>query len=141
MTTHVAPQAKDWYQAKETDSGYEKVIGYLPAAHGLTLAQNDTVQMVKVPIGAVVADLVLLMGDIGNSVTPNVGDLVSATRYISAGTVSTGCHLAWSTTQSGVPYTYTAADTIDVVLAGANPADNVAIALIVGYLCGVDITP
>ena len=43
--------------------------------------------------------------------------------------------------QAGVPYTYTADDTIDIVLAAGNPADNVAIALIIGYLTGLDITP
>ena len=143
MTTHVAPQAKDWYSAKETDVGYQKVIGYLPAAHGLTLAQNDTVQMVKVPIGSIVTDAVVMSGDLTNNATIAVGDLGVTNRYISATNHGAGSAVITNMNQpqAGVPYTYTADDTIDILLAAGNPADNVAIALIIGYLTGLDITP
>lgn len=142
MTTHVAPQAKDWYQAKESDTGYQKVIGYLPAGHGLTLAQNDIIQMVKVPIGAIVTDVTLLTGILGSGVTADVGDGNTEDLYISAADVAAASitHME-SLGLAGIPYTYSAADTIDVKLEGANPADDVAIALIVGYINGVDITP
>ncbi len=142
MTTHVAPQAKSWYQAKETDAGYEVVIGYLPAAHGLTLAQDDTIQMVKIPIGAIITDVTLITGVLGAGVTASVGDGSRPSHYISEADVS-GASITRreSVGGGGVPYTYTAADTIDILLEGANPADNVAIALIVGYVHGVDITP
>jgi hypothetical protein len=143
MTTHVAPQAKDWVQAIETDARYQKQIGYMPAAHGLTLAQNDIIQMVKVPIGAIVTDGFLLTGALGGSVTADVGDGNTEDLYISAVSVaSASCTAIFeSTGTAGVPYTYTVADTIDVKLEGANPSDSVAFALIVGYLTGVDITP
>lgn len=143
MTTHVAPQAKDWYQAKETDTGYQKVVGYLPSTHGLTIAQNDIIQMLKVPIGAVVVDGALLTGAWGTSVTADVGDGNTEDLYISAADVSAASSTSFfeSTGLAGVPYTYTVADTIDVKLEGANPTDAVAMALIAGYLTGCDITP
>lgn len=143
MTTHVAAQAKGWVSAKETDTAYQKVIGYLPAAHGLTIAQNDIIQMVKVPIGAIVADGALLMGAWGGSVTADVGDENTEDLYISAADVSSASctNFFESTGLAGVPYTYLVADTIDVKLEGANPTDAIAMALIVGYLTGVDITP
>lgn len=143
MTTHVSPQAKNWSPAPESDVGYHKVIGYLPAAHGLTLAQNDIIQMVKVPAGAIVTDVTLITGDLGTSITADVGDGDTEDLYISAGDVATAAaviHME-SAGLAGVPKVYSAADTIDVKLEGGNPADNVAIALIVGYVTGVDITP
>ena len=142
MTTHYSPQAKSWGPTKESDVGYHKVIGYLPATHGLTLAQNDIIEMVKVPIGAIVTDVLLITGILGTSVTADVGDGTTEDLYISAANVA-----AASTTHmesvglAGVPKQYTVADTIDVKLEAANPADNIAIALIVGYVTGVDITP
>ncbi len=142
MTTHVSPQAKDWSPAWESDVGYHKVIGYLPAAHGLTLAQNDIIEMVKVPIGAIVTDVVLLTGVLGGSVTADVGDGNTQDLYMSAVDVSgASINNMESVGLAGVPYVYTVADTIDVKLEGANPADNIAISLIVGYVVGVDITP
>ncbi len=142
MTTHVAPQAKSWYPTKESDVGYHKVIGYCPSTHGFTLVQNDIIQMVKVPIGAIVTDVTLLTGALGTSVTADVGDGNTEDLYISAAAVAAASitHME-SVGLAGVPYTYLAADTIDVKLEAANPAEEIAFALIVGYVVGVDITP
>ena len=142
MTQHFTPQAKANYQAKESDTGYQKVIGYLPAAHGLTLAQNDTIEMVKMPVGAIVTDLRLITGSLGTSVTASVGDASTAARYLSAEDVSAGINKEWDTHLSGIPYVITSSEPyITVTLAAANPEDNIAIAVIVGYVNGVDITP
>jgi len=142
MTTHYGPQAKNWSPAKESDVGYHKVIGYLPATHGLTLAQNDIIEMVKVPIGAIVTDVLLITGILGTSVVADVGDGTTEDLYISGGDVAAASITHYeSVGNAGVPKQYTVADTIDVKLEGANPADNIAIALIVGYVVGVDITP
>jgi len=141
MTTHASPQAKAWSPVRESDVGYHKVIGYMPAAHGLTLAQNDIVQMVKVPIGAIVTDVLLITGAI-TGCTIDVGDGDTEDLYISAVSVNTAAISAMeSVGLAGVPKVYTAEDTIDVKIEGANPPDNVAFALIVGYVVGVDITP
>ena len=141
MTTHVSPQVKDWSPVRESDVIYHKVIGYLPAAHGLTLGASDTIQMVKVPLGAIVTDVVLLTGILTGTVTIDVGDGGVPTRYINAANVAAASITRMNRSQSGVPYTYTAEDTIDITFNAQNPADNVAIALIVGYVTGVDITP
>lgn len=143
MTTHVGPMAKSWYQAKDLDTGYVKTLGYLPAAHGLTIAQNDIIQMVKVPVGAVVVDGALLTGAWTTSVTADVGDGDTEDLYISAADVSAASctNFFESVGLAGVPKTYSAEDTIDVKLEGANPTDAIAMTLIVGYLTGFDTTP
>jgi hypothetical protein len=41
----------------------------------------------------------------------------------------------------GIPYTYAAENTIDVLVGGANADDSIALRLDVFYICGVDTTP
>jgi hypothetical protein len=145
MTTHVAPQAKGWSPARESDAGnVHGVIGYLPANHGLTLAENDIIQMVKIPSGAILMDCMLEMPAANTNVLASVGDdTTGAALYITAQSVSgagtllrkNGVGLA------GVPKRYSAEDTIDVTLSNANPTDAIAIRLDVLYICGVDETP
>jgi hypothetical protein len=143
MTTHKAAQAPAWAPARESDCGnLQGVIGYLPANHGLTLAQNDFVQMVKIPSGAIVMDCILETGALGGSVTCAVGDDLDTNRYITATSHANATVTRKNQTDLvGVPYRYLAENTIDVLLAGANPADNIAIRLDVFYVCGVDETP
>ena len=70
------------------------------------------------------------------------GDGTTEDLYISAANVAAASITHYeSVGNAGVPKQYTVADTIDVKLEAANPADNIAIALIVGYVVGVDITP
>lgn len=142
MTTHVAPQAKAWIQARESDAIYHKVIGYCPSTHGFTLAQNDIIQMVKVPLGAIVTDVLLLTGALGTSVTADVGDGNTEDLYISAADVSgASITMMESAGLAGVPYRYLEEDTVDIKLEAADPDEEIAFALIVGYITGVDITP
>jgi hypothetical protein len=143
MTTHYSPQAKAWSPVRESDAGnVQGVIGYLPAAHGLTLAQNDIVEMVKIPLGAIVMECMLESGNLGSNVLVNVGDGDDRNRYINAANhASAALTRKNQTDKVGVPYRYTVEDTIDINLYNANPADNVAIRLDVLYICGVDETP
>jgi len=143
MTIHKAPQAPAWAPARESSAGnLQGVIGYLPAAHGLTLAQNDIVQMVKIPSGAIVMDCILETGALGASVTCAVGDDLDPNRYISATSHASAAITRRNQTDTvGAPYRYLAENTIDVTLAGANPEDDQAIRLDVFYVCGVDETP
>jgi hypothetical protein len=143
MTTHIAPQGKTWAPAVESDCGnLHGVIGYLPAAHGLTLAQNDTVQMVHIPNGATVMGCILETDALGASVTCAVGDDGDTDRYITATDHSSAAITRRKSTAAvGVPYTYSAENTIDVLLEGGNPADNKAIRLDVFYITAVDTTP
>ena len=143
MTTHKAPQAQAWYQAHESDVGnLQGVIGYLPADHGLTLEQNDVIQMVKIPLGATVIDLMLETGALGASVTAAVGDDGDTDRYIAAADHSSAALTRRNQTNKvGVPTTYAAENTIDVLLEGGDPADDAAMRLDVFYVNGVDTTP
>lgn len=143
MTTVYSPQAQTWSPCRESDAGnLQGVIGYLPAAHGLTLAQNDVVEMVKIPLGATVMDCILETGSLGTSVTCAVGDETDPNRYIAAADHSSAALTRRNQTDKvGVPTTYAVEDTIDIVLAGGDPADDKAIRLDVFYINGVDVTP
>ena len=143
MGTVYSPQAQTWSPCRESDSGnLQGVIGYLPANHGLTLAQNDVIEMVKIPSGATVMDLILETGSLGTSVTCAVGDDGDTNRYIAAADHSSAALTRRNQTDKvGVPTTYAAENTIDILLEGGNPADDKAIRLDVFYINGVDVTP
>lgn len=142
VTTHVAPQAKGWSPARESDAGnVHGVIGYTPIS-SFTLTQGDTVQMVRIPLGAIVMDCILETGALGSNVLGSVGDDADPALYITAQSVASAALLRRNAVGlAGVPKRYTVEDTIDVVLTNANPADNIAIRLDVLYICGVDETP
>jgi len=141
MTTHYAPQAKGWSPARESDAGnLQGVIGYFPDT--VSVLADDTIQMVKIPLGAIVMDCILETGPLGTSVTAAVGDEDDPDRYISATDHSAAALTRRKqTNKNGVPYRYTAEDTIDVTVAAANVDDNQALRLDVFYICGVDETP
>jgi hypothetical protein len=144
MTDHKSPQAKTWSPARESDAGnVQGVIGYLPLGHGLTLAQNDVIEMVKVPLGAIVMDCVFEHGAYGANTLASVGDGNVVDRYILATTdvAAAGVHRRNQTAGVGVPHRYAAQDTVDIKLTNENPTDNIAARLDVFYICGVDETP
>jgi hypothetical protein len=142
MTTHKSAQTPDWAPARESDSGnLQGVIGYVPAST-LSLADNDTIQMVKIPLGAIVMDCILETGALDTNVLAAVGDLDDVNRYITAANVAAASLTRKNQTDKvGIPYRYTAEDTIDVKLTNGTPASTVAIRLDVFYICGVDETP
>ncbi len=141
VTTHKSPQVQAWYPAFESDCGnLQGVIGYHPATASVT--NGDTIQMVKIPLGATVIDCILETGAMGTSVTCAVGDDGDTNRYIAAADHS-GAALTRKnqTDKVGIPYTYAAENTIDVLVAGANADNSIALRLDVFYICGVDTTP
>jgi|SRR3972149_2088672 len=137
-----SPQVQSWYQARESDAGnVQGVIGYCPAST-LTINTTDVVQMVKVPLGAIVMDCLLETGAFGSNVLASVGDGDAVALYITAQSVAAAALLRKNAVGlAGVPKRYAAEDTIDVVFSNANPADNIAMRLDVFYICGVDETP
>ncbi len=147
MTTHKAPQAKVFSSARESDAGnVQGVIGYVPGTmiygEGAVLAQNDIIQMVKIPLGATLMDCILETGALGSNVLGSVGDGADAALYITAQSVASAALLRKNgVSLAGVPKTYTEEDTIDVTLTNANPTENLAIRLDVFYIAGVDVTP
>lgn len=141
MATFTADEAAATAPAKgEGMSGNCKVV---VAEYEITaaLALNDVVQMVKVPAGAIVSNVVLSTDDLDTNGTPaivlDVGDGGDTDRYIDGSTVGQ----AGGTTDSsslaigGLGYTYTDEDTVDVLVqaAPATGASSGTIKLIVSY--------
>ncbi len=140
--TLYSKQAKAWSPVRESDAGnVQGVIGYVAAADALIINQNDIVQMVKVPLGSTVMDLLLDYNNAGANVNISVGDDDNAAIYIAAFAAASAAIKRRDVSIAGVPKTYTAEDTIDVKFTNANPTDNIAFALYVMYICGVDTTP
>ena len=142
MTTRYSPQAKDWSPVRESDAGnVQCAIGYCPT-NLFQLNQNDVVEMVKIPIGAIVVDTILDTGAMGANVLGAVGDGDEKEEYITNTAVANASLTRRNSTKcAGIPKVYSAQDTVDVTFSNANPTDNIAFALYVEYVCGLDITP
>lgn len=141
MATFTANEAAATAPAKgEGMSGNCKVV---VAEYEITaaLALNDVVQMVKVPAGAIVSNVVLATDDLDTGGTPaivlDVGDGGDADRYIDGSTVGQTGGITDSSNLAidGIGYTYSVEDTIDVLVqvAPAAGATSGTIKLIVSY--------
>lgn len=85
--------------------------------YAFTAAQSagDVVQMLRVPSGAVITDLVLWTDAFaGGNITVTVGDGNSTTRYIGSASSSSSLAAALRISQTGFGYSYSAEDTIDI---------------------------
>lgn len=109
---------------------------------GSALIINDTIGMVKVPIGARVCEIILSTTDLDSNVTPlvtlDVGDGLVANRYIAASTIGqTGgtVRLGSGITTLTQAYTYLADDiiTVKVNAAPATGATTFTVQLVVIY--------
>lgn len=89
------------------------------------LAAADVIELVKVPKGAVILDVVLGVDDLDSGATPaitlTVGDGDDTDRYIESSTVGQAGGVARLDNEVGVGHAYTAEDTIDVTV-GTAPA-------------------
>ena len=141
MATFTADEAAATAPAKgEGMSGNCKVV---VAEYEITaaLALNDVVQMVKVPAGAIVSNVVLATDDLDTNGTPaivlDVGDGGDTDRYIDGSTVGQAGGITDSSNLAidGIGYTYSVEDTIDglVQVAPATGATSGTIKLIVSY--------
>lgn len=101
---------------------------------GTQLIINDVVQMVKVPLGATVLDVVLCVDDIdsGSAAVLAVGDGTTPTRFISGQTIGQGggiarlgAGLTGSAAADCAFYQYTAEDTIDIKVTTAPAGSGV----------------
>ena len=99
---------------------------------GTTLVINDVIQMVKVPIGAVVLDLILDCADIDASttITLSVGDGDSTARYIAASTVGRAGGIVRLSVTGSTQTAYTVEDTIDILVAAAATSTAVTTGII-----------
>lgn len=86
---------------------------------GASLSAGDVIQMIKVPAGATVVDLKLSSTGLTSTGSANVGDGISAARYVSAYLFSAGATIARVNT-AYVPYTYSLDDTIDITVSAVS---------------------
>lgn len=77
---------------------------------------NDVIQMVKIPAGATILDVILSVDDLdsGTSIVLDVGDGTTTGRFISGSTVGQAGGTVRLSVTDGNGYTYAAADTIDI---------------------------
>lgn len=136
-TTYVAPKAGAGVQARDFKPGHTWITSTFNiatavnatdggGAGGTAFVINDVVQMLKIPAGARVTDMVLSTSDIDTNVSPlitiSVGDGSVTNRYINASTVGqTGgtVRMGSGITTNTMAFTYTVLDTIDLLIAAA----------------------
>ena len=101
-------------------SGINEVWDYAEYELSAALALNDVIQMVKVPAGATVVDLILSADDLDSDGSPaivlDVGDGASADRYIDGSDIGQAGGVARLSEAGGHLYEYAADDTIDVLV-------------------------
>lgn len=118
MATLTATAAQATVQAKYIENGViARTCQYTFAA---AQSAGDVIQMVKVPTGAHVHDVIANWAGLGGgALTVTIGDGNSATRY--SGSLSTNVAAVTRAT-AGVGYSYSAEDTIDIVVGTATSA-------------------
>lgn len=81
-------------------------------------ATNDVFEMIKVPKGAVIYDVILAAGNVdsGTALVMTVGDGGDTDRYITLSTIGQAGGIARMNNQVGSGYTYTADDSIDILV-------------------------
>lgn len=104
------------------------------------LALNDVIQMVKVPLGAKIVGMTLAVTDLDTGGSPaivlDVGDDGDTDRFIDGSTIGQAGGATNDILFSGYGYTYTADNTIDVLVqvAPATGATSGTIKLAVTYV-------
>lgn len=129
MATLTASAAQANVSAKMHEFGViSRVVDYsLGATGNPNLSTGDVIQMVKVPKGAAILDVRLVVDQLsGGNYTFTIGDGNSAARYY--GSISSGSTSAIFTVAttgfvvSSVGYSYSAEDTIDITVGTATTA-------------------
>jgi len=118
-STHAVARATSAFQAMGPTNGGNTITQIVHHSLTANLSANDVLQVIKVPIDAVVIDLKITM-DSTDAFTYTVGDAGDADRYIKSASVSASqtSKQLWGdlsgTLQTGIGHKYTADDTIDV---------------------------
>jgi len=137
-STHAVGRATAAFEAMGPTAGGNLVCQVVHHSVTADLSANDVLQMIKVPIDAVVVGGWITM-DSTNAFTYTVGDAGSAARYVPASSVS-GSQTQknfvrdLSSGVSGCGHKYTAADTIDITFTAVTATVNLDFTLCVYYL-------
>jgi hypothetical protein len=115
-TTYASAKAAAGITRKVEHQGNVSVTASYTIAAALVI--NDLIQMVKIPKGATILEILLAVPDLDSNVSPavtlDVGDATTADRFIAANTVGQAGGVARIDQAAGVGYTYTADDVISV---------------------------
>lgn len=121
MATYQADRAQAEIQPRELHAGAVPFVASFTVS--TALAENDVIEMVKVPAGATVVDLWLSAEDLDTGATPSitldVGDGDDTDRYLAGSTIGQAGGFARMDTQTGAGHSYAAEDTIDVLVSAA----------------------
>jgi hypothetical protein len=138
-TTYSADKVAATVQSR-AGIGMEAVFETFEASVALII--NDVIQMVKVPVGATILEILLGVDDLdsGTDVTLSVGDGSDVDRFIEAATIGQGggvVRLGQGVTGAAAAgcmnYEYTAEDTIDIKVIAAPTGGTGTLKLAVIY--------
>lgn len=124
-TTYTASKVASTVQAR---SGLDLTAVYATYEAETQLIINDVIQMVKVPAGATILEVILCVDDIdgGSAAVLEVGDGDDTDRFIAGQTIGQGGGIArlgagitGAAAAAAANYAYTSADTIDIKVATA----------------------
>ena len=105
---------------------YPEVATYELAA----TAADSVIPMINVAAGTTVLDGYIIFDDLGTGATVDVGDDGDVDRFIDGADVSTAAGLTRFAVGAGgktFPYTYTAANTIDIKTLGAETSGTITL--------------
>lgn len=125
MATLTASAAQSTIPAKYAINGtISRVVSYTVAA---ALSAGDVIQMVRVPKGATILDLTFFTDEFGtsNATVGSIGDGNAVGRYLGTASTSSSLAVGLITLPGGVGYSYSAEDTIDIVIGTVTSASNV----------------
>lgn len=138
MATKTTAKTVSTAQAKSA-LAMTSVTGTYTVSATNTIAATDVLQMVRVPAGATIQEVILSCSDLDTNGTPTlamvVGDGTTTNRFIATTSIGqTAAGLVRMDQHGGHGYQYTAADTIDVVISAvATAATTGTIVLTVIY--------
>lgn len=118
MATTQSTRAASTVQQR-SDVGPFAIVDSVTHAVDANVTANDVIQMLKIPRGARVLEVVLTSTDMDTNGTPTwameVGDGGDTDRFIASTTIGqTGGTVRMGTNIAGTNYQYTADDTIDI---------------------------
>lgn len=110
MTTYLSNKAQPGVAPKFLPAGAIAVCASYAFASAPSL--NDLVQMMKIPAGATVVDMILDSDDLDSNGTPtmkfDVGDTTTAARFIAASTIPQTGGVVHTGVAAGTAYQYSA---------------------------------
>lgn len=129
MATFTATAAQSTVPAKYKINGdISRVVTFSVSTIG-SLSAGDVIQMVRVPNGACILSMRLWTDQFGtaNATIGSVGDGISAGRYMGSASTSNSLAVALIINPSAIGYSYSAEDTVDIVIGTVTSGSNVGV--------------